>query len=828
MSLGNCIPGMVKRGEIGATRGARMKALFDELEGFYGRSMGAEAAAAEASEATLRQLAAEQRLKKRQTLLQINRQREAVKDVDRFNGKNPYKAVAALFDDDDRAPYRGGNVTTNAKRIEYQAHGAIEEFIERHSRNLLGRPRDRATLDNVVRELHGQASGDEAAKTMAGAIGGTFEQLRQRFNAAGGAIGKLKGFGLPHRHDPQKVRAVSADEWIAEVMPALDRAAMIDSRTGVAMTDQALTEMLAGVHETIRTNGLTGDPSGMLRGAGKLANQRAEHRILHFADGDAWLGYNAKFGAADDPFAAILGHISSMSKDIAMMERLGPNPGATVRYMLDRADRQRAQSGDARVAAVEGRSGGRKSAEDLWHYVNGETSVAVVPESALGRGAVETVHAARNWNVASMLGSATLTALSDTQTAVSARLFYGLPVVKSMAAYFKMFVPRSAEDVALARRLGAGMDQAARSMRSMQRLFGESRGPNWTQVMADDVLRVTGLNLWTEKGQDLFVTDFLGHLGAMRDRPWKDLPGDLRAAMERNGLDQFDWTAIRHSEPIMSGGDAYIDHAAIVDRGVSDRLMNMVLRGRAAAVIESSPSAQVVATLGTQGGTLGGELVRNSFQFKTFAIQLALKQFRQMALMNPKQRALYAAQMVIGMTLFGAMSIQLRELLKGRDPRPMDNADFWTSAMFQGGGIGIAGDLTSLMMGVYKGDRIDSVGQFVGGPIWSMPVDAVQAAARAMPHETKSGRAVDGDPGGAAVQLARRHMPGGNAWFARAAFDRLIMDQLEEMAGNDVEQRRARSAKAIEQNRQGQWWKPGEVVPGRAPDLGNALRTDAP
>ncbi|WP_308815575.1 hypothetical protein [Sphingomonas sp. GV3] len=84
MSLGNCIPGMVKRGEIDAQRGARMKQLFDELEAFYRRDMGPDAAAAEASEATLRQLTSEARLKKRQTLLQINRQREALKDMDLF------------------------------------------------------------------------------------------------------------------------------------------------------------------------------------------------------------------------------------------------------------------------------------------------------------------------------------------------------------------------------------------------------------------------------------------------------------------------------------------------------------------------------------------------------------------------------------------------------------------------------------------------------------------------------------------------------------------------------------------------------------------------
>ena len=826
MSLANCIPDMLRRGDIDPTRAKRMKDLFDELDGFYRQSMSPEAAAAEASEATLRQLAREAKLKKRQALLQINAQRRAEKDVDGFKGKDPYKAVAALVDDDDRAAYRGGNVTTAARRIEFQAHGAIGEFIQRHSRDFLGKPRDRATLDDVARELHGQATGNDVARRMAEGVGETFEQLRQRFNAAGGAIGKLKHFGLPHRHDALKVRAVDAETWIDDVLPDLDRAAMIDRRTSLPFTDNALRDLLREMHETIRTNGLTGEATSAFTGPGKLANRRAEHRILHFRDGDAWLRYNAKYGGADDPFSAILGHISGMSKDIAMMERLGPNPDGTMRFLLDRADRQRAQSGDAKPAAVEGRSAGRKRAEDVWRYVKGETSIAVVPETGLGRAAISTVHGARNLNVASMLGSAVLTAVTDLGTAMGARRFYGLPWTKSASAFLRQLSPRSSADRALAHRLGTGMDQAARSMRSVERLFGESRGPAWTQVMADDVLRISGLNTWTQKGQDLFVTDFLGHLGEVRGKGWDELPGDLRAAFERNAIDKADWTAIRQAEPIMSGGDAYVDHAAILDRGAADRLMNMVLRGRAGAVIDTSPTSHVVATLATQGGTFGGEVIRNSFQFKGFAVALMLKQFRQMAVMNPKDRVTYAAQFVISATLLGGLAIQLREIAKGNDPRPMDSPEFWAAALTQGGGLGVAGDAASLIAGVYRGDRVDSVGQFVGGPIFSLPVDATKAVSRAMPHEREDGTMRPGDPGGAAVQFARRHLPGGNLWFARVAFDRIVMDRLEELGSETVDEHRAQAAERREKNGQGQWWTTGETLPSRAPDLANAWDDD--
>ena len=820
MSLKRCLPDLVKKGEIDPARAKRMEDLFDELEAFYRRSMGPDAAAAEASEATLRHLRAEARLKKRQTLLQVNRQREALKELERFKGGTVYKAIAALIDDDDRAAYRGGNVVTAAKRIEYQAHAQIGEFIERHRRDLLGRPRDQQTLENVGRELYGESTGDAAARRMAEAIDGSRDTLRQRFNAAGGAIGKLKRYGLPQRSDPLRVRSVSREEWIADARELTERAEWIDDRTGQPMNDERLDEVLGGIYENIRTNGLTGEASSAYRGAGKLANRRSDHRVLHFRDFDAWQRYMAKYGDNTDVFSAVVDHVSGLSKDVAIMERLGPNPDATMRYLLDHADRSRAQSGDVNVAAVQGTSGGRKATEDLWRYVKGETSVPVVPETQKGQMTVAGVHGLRNINVASKLGSALIASLTDVQQGKLARSFYGLPEAKAISYYVRAFTPRSAEDRALAQRLGAGMEDAARTMRSTVRLYGEARGPGWSQTMADSVLRMSGLNMWTRKQQEMFVKEFLGHLGDNRGRTWEQLPERMREAFEKNGIDAWDWNGIRRSEPIMSGGGAYIDPQAIRDPATGDRLMNMVLRGRAGAVIEASPSSQVAVNLGTQGGTLGGEILRNSFQFKSFAVAAGMKNFRMAATLTPSKRGLFAAEYVIGMTLFGAMVINLREIAKGNDPKPMDTEDFWIAALLQGGGIGIAGDLLEAYA---SDDRMGGIGQFLGGPVASQVANVFKAGKKALPGTTEAGNHREGRPGAALVEFARKETPGSNLFYARLAFERLLWDRLDAYANENVYLDRERRARPLRQRGQGQWWEPGKDAPERAPDLTTAL-----
>ena len=58
-----------------------------------------------------------------------------------------------------------------------------------------------------------------------------------------------------------------------------------------------------------------------------LHNRRLDHRFLAFKSADDWMEYQARFGNGD-PYKTMLDHINSMSRDIAMLKILGPNPDA--------------------------------------------------------------------------------------------------------------------------------------------------------------------------------------------------------------------------------------------------------------------------------------------------------------------------------------------------------------------------------------------------------------------------------------------------------------------------------------------------------------------
>lgn len=818
MSLGNCIPGMVERGEIDPSRAKRMKGLFDQLEEHFGRTMGPDAAAAEASEETLRQMAAAADLKKRQTLLQAAAQKRAKTDMGRYRGGSSYAAVRAMMDGDVRAPYE--NVIRRTERIEFEAQARISDFIQRHRRDFLGKPRDRAGIDEVVRELHGQSTGNERAKAYAGAIEETFESLRQRFNAAGGNIGKLKGWGLTHRHDALKVRRASYDVWRADLRKELDIAAMRDPETGGTMSPQRVEEIIRGAYQAIRSGGLIGDPADPFIKPGKLANARAYPRVFVFKDGDAWMRYDAKYGAGN-AFTAMMAHIRGMSEDIAAIERFGPNPDATVKWLLDSVDRAEAQSDKAVPGAVTGTSGGRYSAERLWSYIKGESYAPVLAEGWLERPSfyvLRGVQGTRDLLTSALLGSAPISAISDINTQLMARKFNGLPQVKVLSSYMRQLNPASGADRKLAIRLGLGMRDASRSLLGLSRYVGETHGPSVTSVLADDVLRLSGLNKFTEAGQRAFGLDFLGHLADNRAIEFAALPADLRGAMDRYGLSAQDWDAIRSAEPDRERGAEWVNPRSIGNRQSADRLMDMVLGETAAAVQESSASTSSFILAGTRPGTIGGELLRNSFQFKAFAFAMMMEQGKRIAELGPYKGGVYAAQFFVGMTLFGASAIQLREIAKGRDPRPMDKPEFWADSVLAGGGLAIFGDL----IGAVTGERIDSLASFLLGPMYGLGNDLKKSAFASMDSTSDNGVVNPGNPQGEARRLAKRYTPGGSIWYLRTAFEREVLDRLGEAYDPDYARQQMRVREWSRQNGQGMWWEPGSGGPERAPDLSNA------
>jgi hypothetical protein len=170
------------------------------------------------------------------------------------------------------------------------------------------------------------------------------------------------------------------------------------------------------------------------------------------------------------------------------------------------------------------------------------------------------------------------------------------------------------------------------------------------------------------------------------------------------------------------------------------------------------------------------------------------------------------------MTLLGAVAIQIKELINGRDPRSIDNPQFWMAAFLQGGGIGIYGDLlfadvnrfggglTSTMAGPVIG-RLDNLRNLTIGNIGDLASD----------KDTNFGREL--------VRFARQNTPfASSAWYLRLVWNNVIMDRLQTMADPQASRAFRRQEQArMRDYGQRYWWRPGRASPDRAPDAGALL-----
>lgn len=816
MSLPNCLPDLIASGKIRKSDADAARTAYTRHYNRLLNEMGPDAAAAEASERALGELEHAAALKRRQVGLQVKAQQRMDADLSAVTaaGKRPHGAMVGML----------RHVIIASDRLERQAQEGLIGFIEKHRRNLLGRPMDKTGLLDVVRERHGQATGNATAKVFSDAIGETFEGLRLRFNRNGGDIGFRADFGLPHHHDAMRVRLAGREQWKADVRGGLAVERMVDPLSGGSFTPERLEEFLDAAFDNISTNGLAGEGTGA-SGARSLANRRSDPRFLVFKDGDTWLGYAAAYGNGN-PFEQVLSHVHGMSRDIAMMERFGPNPAASWKRGMDRAARTVAQGPGGVEGVVTGTSRSARRAQKLWDYMNGDLTVPVLPDgdgalAKTGRFGLNALHATRDVITSAFLGSAQLTSIADINTQIFARKFNALPSAGVVMGYLKQLNPLDATHRKRAIYLLGGMRDATRTMLSISRYYGETHSPRWSQVLADGVLRVTGLNKFFEAGHRLFIDDYSKQMALERTLSFDQLPQERRDTFERHGISAEDWDAIRSAETYKEGGQEWVDWHSVAEANpeVSDKMLDMLLREARSAVIEADPETHSMLRI-DRPGTVGGEAMANSFQFKSFTLALMLDQGRRIAEIAERKgkvsAAKYAASFVVGMTLFGAATIQLRELAKGKDMRPMvdenglPDPEFWTEALAQSGGLGIFGDL----IGSITEDRVDGLVKLAAGPVVQGADDLIKLGKSFIPDkngETKSGREV--------ARFARRYTPGTTIWYLRAAMDRLLWDELSERLDPDYWQQRERIEESAAEAGQEYYWRPGEAAPDRAPHL---------
>ena len=818
MSFRNCIDEAQAEGALTEGQAKEAKSMFNGLEVEYQGKMNKASAQAQAGADTFDAIRKQAMNRKRQKAMQLKTWQQIKKnlaDYRSLNGQpNEARAALALFEQDGLSKF--SSITQREQAIKGEAFGEMAGVLGNFRRNVVGEVRQKAKLDNVVREVFGKDTGDASARELAKSWSTTAENLRKRYNRAGGAIPKLVGWGLPTNHTMLDVRKAGFEAWRTEILPRLDVKNMIDETTGLSFSAEKFELVLKDVYESISTDGINKlKPGGA--GQGKsFANRRQDHRFLKFKNADAWLEYQKKFGNANS-FDTMISHVTNMSRDIAMMEILGPNPASTLNFL-----KQTLVKNAKTDVAMKSAQSADKKIDDLYMAVTGKNNSPVNGLFA------STMAGTRQMLQAAQLGAASISAITDLNFQRLARSFNGLPQVSTLSSYIKLLSPLGAKEKGeLAIRLGLIAEGWTSLAAGQMRYVGDVSGPEITRRVADFVMRASFLSPMTTAGRWSFGMEFLGTLASNSGKTFDKLDPNFRSTLERYGFGESSWNNIRSTELYDYEGAKFLRPADIRTRTdispdqaetLTTRLLEMVNTETNFAVPSTSVRGRVALVSDTRPGTIAGELTRSFAMYKNFGVTLVATHLTRGATQpGAMGKGTYFADLLISATLMGALAMQLKEMSKGRDPRPMDTEEFWGAAFLQGGGLGIYGDF--LFSDVNRFDR--GMAETVAGPVVGFANDVRKLT---LGNVLQAATGEDTKAGSELINFASRYTPGSSLWYMRLALERNLWDRLQ-MWADPKAKKKMRSLERKYKRDYGQkyWWGPGDAQPSRSPNLDNAL-----
>lgn len=717
-------------------------------------------------------------------------------------GKSGYAAAARAFLE---------STYTRQQALERRVTLAIWQEIETFRSKNAGLSQDTQGFVKVVEHLLGKQSGDAQTQAFAKAIRAQFDNLHAMYSQAGGIIGRLDNY-FPQMHNPVLVgRAKNFQEWFSFIDPLLDHSRIVDSKTGLPLNRAEYLEAMEGIYNGIRTNGLDEVQAKAAKGgqragrAAAVAAKRNLSRFLHFKNADAFLQYNAKYGTGEAGlFDAMMGHISAMTRDIALLQEMGPKPEATMARLAlgtqaDGAGPQATQTLQGMYDTLAGRNG---YGGDLpgWYRATSNTQ-----------------HFLRS----ALLGGAPVSALSDTFYAGFTAQLNGLPAGRVMAEYGKLLNPASDADRRVARRI-AFVAGAANGASIAQARFADDLGHAGTFAwLSNFTNRASGLAAMTDGVRQSIVIATQGFFAEAKAAKlaFAELHPNMHAALKRWDMTEADYKIILDSRPhVEEGGADFIRPEDVALRSPETaRKYEMWLVDMAqAASNEPRLLTRAIASGAVLGQARQGTALRalssSVMMFKSFGITVVmnhlLPSMRHAATAQGMDRLSRLLPMLIGTTVMGGMAIQAKDVLYGKTPRDMGNKEFWAMAMMQGGGFGIFGDY--LLADTSRFGNHAAI--TAAGPVLGFANDAYKVFqgnfSRALEEGEETKFLADFS------QFASRYVPGVKLWYTRLLLERALLDQAQRMADPLYDTRLRRIESKMRREKQQQfWWAPGEALP---------------
>ena len=581
--------------------------------------------------------------------------------------------------------------------------------------------------------------------------------------------------------------------WVDEIFPALDKARtgkLLDLDPEDANFDELLKTELSKIYDNI----LHGDTKSAFANADegfKLSLKNAHSRVLFFKDADSWLNYNKQYGK--DVLVLLDEYMDHASMQVAMLRVFGPNVGRNAKRLTKFAK-------DYDTLAGVTKSGSQKFGRMFDHLSGAEFAVKGEKLAKLGSNT-------RALLVTAQLGSAYIMTLADLSYGALTRMLVGMPAHKTVNGYAK-FLWNSKNTKALAREARVVAHEIGDELKNSSRFSGEKFESGYMSWAANKLMKVSLLAPGTAASRTSFKYEFQFHLRDLVKKPWEQLDKTTMYMYKRYGITKADHVAMGKQKLYTSRYDRKVQYLRIgdvEDGALRHKYYAMMFAETETAVPTIMARSRAFMMQNSNPGTLTGEAWRSFWLFKNFPMTIMYTQLARAAnvmLTHPSHaaRVAYPAALLVFTSSMGILLHQIKNLLKGEDPAPL-NASTITKGLMYGGGGGFFADVFLQDTSQYGRSFV----QGVGGPVFGLIEDLVKLGQKPIHDGLYRNKNSLDKLGPELLTFLSKYTPYNNLWYTRAATNALIFDNLKRNIDPKYDAKKRRYLKRLQKEHRGRW-----------------------
>jgi len=571
-----------------------------------------------------------------------------------------------LISQDPGVDFNVRGIETDFLAFYVRAHEKLNFFMERARPTMFGFKNMNDVHDDFIRAFDA-TNKDPKMKEFFELYMDIKDEFRTRYyNAVGEDLGIRKGVDHPQMNDPVKISKVEPETWYKDLLDWLDLDEM-------RITSDKLREFLVidGERKS-RHRIISRNFEQAIQGAhdsdsiGRYRNKR----FFIFKDSDSWLKYQKKYGS-ESIYASLNDDILQMSKEIALVERFGPNPSEMFKTVLNMIADKTDEKNWIRLPTLD------------YGYFTGSLHIPHSEKLALYGSNF------RNATSAILLGSANIISVGDIAVSAINLKSNGFSVNRALAIstknLFRNFIDRKRSSIESGA-VFAGMNHALDTMHATSRVV-EIEGSGFLAKLAHSVPSISGLGVMTTAskvgGNAIMHTQ-------LAEGNWNALNKKM---LDRYGITDKDIKVFKEAGTHVDNYGRLMPNYEKMEPNIAEAFIGAVKFEGLKGTLETTVRNKSLMKQGVQTGTVIGELLPVVAQFAQFTTQMFIGPLKYGFSKKGLDRINHLGSLIGATTIIASFAIQVKELNAGRELYEWDDGELWLKALIQGGSLSFMGDI---------------------------------------------------------------------------------------------------------------------------------------